>query len=212
MNDPYKILGVSPSDSDDKIKDAYRELIKKYHPDNYSQSPMSEIANEKTAEISSAFDEIMNSRRGGGNASEANSSYKNNFYSQSGSASYTDIRKSIQKGDITAAEAMLDRFDDNQRDAEWYFLKGSVCYKRGWLNEAFDHFSTATNKDPQNAEYRAALNQMQNNRNGNMNGNPFGQYRTNPNATGCTSCDMCSSLICADCCCECMGGDLISCC
>ena len=29
---------------------------------------------------------------------------------------------------------------------------------------------------------------------------------------GCNACDMCSSLICADCCCECMGGDLISCC
>ncbi|HBN81189.1 MAG TPA: molecular chaperone DnaJ, partial [Ruminococcaceae bacterium] len=28
----------------------------------------------------------------------------------------------------------------------------------------------------------------------------------------CSACDACSSLICADCCCECMGGDLIPCC
>jgi len=217
MNDSYKVLGVSPSDSDEKIKEAYRELIKKYHPDNYSQSPMSDIAGEKTAEINSAFDDIMNMRRGGGNASEAKNDYTDYDFSkkndsQNGNTSLSEIRRLIQNGEVTTAESMLDRVALSQRGAEWYFLKGSVCYTRGWLNEAFDNFTSASNMEPQNAEYRAALNQMQNNRNGNMNGSPFNQYRTNPNAQGCSSCDMCSSLICADCCCECMGGDLISCC
>ena len=30
--DPYQILGVSPSASDDEVKQAYRTLSKKYHP------------------------------------------------------------------------------------------------------------------------------------------------------------------------------------
>ena len=73
------------------------------------------------------------------------------------------------------------------------------------------HFQTANRMDPNNMEYTAALNQMMWQR---QNARPAGGYRTytyggNP---GCSSCDLCTSLICADCCCECMGGDLIHCC
>lgn len=208
MNNAYKILGVSPSDSDEKIKEAYRELVKKYHPDNYSQSPINDIAGDKMSEINAAFDEIMNIRRGSGNASE--SGYSNTSYESS--SDYNEIRRLIQSNDVTIAENLLENVPSDSRGGEWYFLKGSVCYKRGWLNEAFENFTTATNMDPQNVEYRAALDQMQRSRQGQMNGSPFQQYRTNPNASGCSSCDMCQGLICADCCCECMGGDLISCC
>ena len=35
MTDPYKVLGVSPNATDDEVKDAYRRLARKYHPDNY---------------------------------------------------------------------------------------------------------------------------------------------------------------------------------
>ena len=210
MNYFYSVLGGSPSDSDEKIKEAYRELVKKYHPDNYSQSPLNDLAVEKMAEINAAFDDIMNTRRGSGNASEYG--YSNSNSSYQGSSDYREIRRLIQAGNITAAENMLDSIDSSLRGGEWYFLKGSVCYTRGWLNEAFENFTTASNIDPQNAEYKAALYQMQRNRQGQMNGSPYQQYRTNPNAAGCSSCDMCQGLICADCCCECMGGDLISCC
>ena len=43
----------------------------------------------------------------------------------------------------------------------------------------------------------------------------YGGYNPNMSTSGvggCNACDMCQGLICADCCCECMGGDLISCC
>lgn len=205
MKDPYKVLGVSPSDSDETIKAAYKELVKKYHPDNYAQSPLNDMAEEKMQEINSAFDEIMNMRRGSANAGESGNGGQN--------MNYWQVRNLIQSGDITRADSILNSVPQQEKNAEWFFLKGSVCYTRGWLNEAYDNFTTASNLDPQNAEYRAALEQMNRNRGGFMNGNPNPQqYNTNPNVTGCNGCDICNGLICADCCCECMGGDLISCC
>lgn len=204
MKDPYKVLGVSPTASDAEVKAAYKELVKKYHPDNYSQSPLGELADEKMREINNAFDEIMNMRRGSSNAGEQNNGGR--------SMNYSYIRNLIQNGDVTQADNMLNSVPQNEKTAEWFFLKGSVCYTRGWLNEAYDNFTTAANLDPNNQEYRAALDQMNRNRGGYMNGNPNPQYNTNPNVTGCNGCDVCNGLICADCCCECMGGDLISCC
>ena len=59
MNDPYKILGVSPNASDEDIKKAYRELARKYHPDKYRDSDISELANEKMKEVNAAYEEIQ---------------------------------------------------------------------------------------------------------------------------------------------------------
>ena len=46
MTDPYKVLGVSPNATDDEVKDAYRRLARKYHPDNYVNNPLSDLATE----------------------------------------------------------------------------------------------------------------------------------------------------------------------
>lgn len=62
--DPYKILGVSPTASDAEIKSAYKELVKKYHPDQYQDNPLADVAEEKMSEINAAYDQIMTSRRG----------------------------------------------------------------------------------------------------------------------------------------------------
>ena len=65
MTDPYKVLGVSPSASDEEVKKAYRELARKYHPDHYQNDPLSDLAEEKMKEITAAYDQIMDMRRGG---------------------------------------------------------------------------------------------------------------------------------------------------
>lgn len=217
MNNPYDVLGVNQNSTDEQIKETYRELAKKYHPDNYADSPLREFADQKMGEINAAYDEIMNLRRGGGRSS-SNQTYSNTYnnYNQANrsNSNFADIRAMIQANRLVDAEELLDGIPLNSRDAEWYFLKGSVFYSRGWLEDAQNHFTSACRMDPNNAEYRAALNRMGWQRQGNMGGYGQGQYRQpyNRNAGGCSGCDVCTGLICADCCCECMGGDLIGCC
>lgn len=230
INDPYKILGVSESASDEEIKNAYRELAKKYHPDNYADSPLADVANKKMQELNEAFDQVMNARRmsAAGQQAAQQTQYQNTGYYRQETQSYTqgsydhaesnsgmaDIRRMIQTNRLVEAEELLNGIPTANRDAEWYFLKGSVYFSRGWLDDALNHFNTACRLNPNNPEYRAALNRMMWQKQGNMGGSPGHPYRTpQSNRTGgCDACSICQGLICADCCCECMGGDLISCC
>ena len=199
MKDPYEILGIQPSATDEEVKNAYRELARKYHPDNYANNPLSDLAQEKMQEINEAYDAIVRMRRQGGGqrASQGRQT----------ASRYPDIRNMVNTNRIVDAETLLDGIPASSRDAEWYFLKGSVLYKKGWLEEAYSHFATACRMDPSNMEYRTAFNQMNMQR-------QTGGYRTTGRqmSGGCSACDMCQGLICADCCCECMGGDLIRCC
>ncbi len=72
----YQILGVSPYASDDEIKQAYRSLAKKYHPDRYVNSPLAESASEKMKEINNAYDSIMDMRKNGGGAGKDSFNYR----------------------------------------------------------------------------------------------------------------------------------------
>lgn len=200
MKDPYEILGVSRNATDEEIKNAYRALARKYHPDSYADNPLADLAGEKMKEINEAYDAIMNTRKGkksnGNNYSDPNSKF-------------SDIRELIMQNRLDDAQMLLDGVPFDKRDAEWYFLNGSVLYKRGWFNDAYSSFSTAVRLDPNNPEYRQALANMQRQGAGGFNG----PYRSGGNMGGsCSSLDVCQGLICADCCCECLGGNLIPCC
>ena len=156
-------------------------------------------------EINAAYDQIMTSRRGGGYQS-AGSGYDGYASSQGFDSGY--LRSLIQSGSYTQADQILDNVSASERNAEWYFLKGTICHRRGWLNEAYNNFTRAVQLDPDNMEYQSVLAQMNRQRSGYMSGNPTQGYR----AGGMSGPDCCSSLCCADCCCEMMGGDLIPCC
>lgn len=68
MTDPYQVLGVSPTASDDEVKKAYRQLCKKYHPDANVGKPDAAQAEKKFMEVQQAYEEIMHRRQGGGSA------------------------------------------------------------------------------------------------------------------------------------------------
>ncbi len=205
MTDPYKVLGVSPDASDDEIKKAYRQLARKYHPDKYRDSDLSELASEKMKEVNEAYDQIKKMRENGGGKKNAGGSY-NYGGGTSSDPTYAEIRRMINTGNIGRAEQMLYSVPDQQRGAEWNFLMGCVAARRGNYVDAQRFFDIASSMDPYNNEYRSAQNELRNRANG-----YGGGYKTS-NSGGCSTCDMCSGLLCADCCCECCGGDLISCC
>ncbi len=200
MKDPYAVLGVSKNATDEQIKNAYRELARKYHPDNYTDNPLSDLASEKMKEINEAYDAIMNNRKGGYKSSG------NAYQGSNTSSSFPEVRSLINQGRLEQAQEVLDGVAPQARDAEWYFLNGTVLYRRGWFDQAYTSFATACRMDPANPEYRNALNRAQH-----QSAGQYNPYRTYGPA-GMNTCDCCTNLICADCCCECMGGDLIPCC
>lgn len=65
MIDPYRVLGVSRSASDDEIKKAYRSLSRKYHPDANINNPNKDQAEEKFKQVQQAYDQIMKEKQSG---------------------------------------------------------------------------------------------------------------------------------------------------
>lgn len=200
---PYEILGVSESATDDEIKEAYRKLAKKYHPDRYIDDGLKEMATEKMQQINEAYDAIKNMRAGKG-ASWGYGSTDSYGGQGSANSSFASIRTMINSGMYSAAEEALERVPADKRDAEWNFLRGCVLLRRGWYHDATKHFDTACRMDPYNQEYRQARLKME----------TMTTQSSTGNAAMCnsTGCDCCCDLICLDSFCECCGGDLISCC
>ena len=201
MKDPYVVLGVSPDASDEEIKRAYRELARKYHPDNYTGNALEDLAQEKMQEINEAYDVVQEQRRVGG-----------------GSAAFGQVRAAIERGDIDLAQELLEKM--STRSAEWHFLMGSVHYRKGWFDEAVRHMQTACSLEPGNQEYATAYNRMRTNSqwrhgpgqpgdtsyrrgfgNGYDNGPGYG------NGGGMSCCDCCTTMLCANCLSECLCGN-----
>lgn len=192
---PFEVLGLPQGADDNSVKEAYKNLARRYSVNGTTPD------GAKMREIDEAYDAIVLSRTGG----------SSNSYSNAGptyvNTDFSDIRAKINGGKTDEAEILLDGVPIGQRTAEWYYLKGTVEYRKGWLENAARSFERASEMEPGNAEYRRACS--------NINSDRAGGYRTERRTeknSGCSSCDICSGLLCADCCCECFGGDLIPCC
>ena len=204
MKDPYQVLGVSPSATDEEIKDKYRTLVKKYHPDKFADSDLAELANEKMKDINAAYDEIQKIRNNRSKGGTESGGY--NPGSSSNSEFFTRIRQLINAGSIFEAEQMLISSAQDKRGAEWHYLYACVMVKKGYYADAQRYFDIACSLEPDNREYQNAREMFR------ARSGQYGSYRTYQSSNGCCDLDCCTSLICADCCCECMGGDLIRCC
>jgi len=202
MTDPYKVLNIPSTATDEEVKKAYRDLARKYHPDRYHDNPLADLAQEKMKEINEAYDQIQRQRSGRGSSAPQGgySAYQQQTYS--GSPVFQQIRMAINRNDLGMAEQLLAQISDH--NGEWNFLKGTICYRRGWVDEALRYFQTACQMDPGNAEYRQALSRLQNN----------GEtYRPSGFETFSTDCggNMCLKLTCVYCACNTCGGVPIFC-
>ena len=202
MNDPYKVLGVPETATDAEIKKAYLNLARKYHPDNYHDNPLEDLAQEKMKEINAAYEQITKERSGGNRGGGSSYGYGGasgyggggyqgwNTQSSSRSSVLQQVRIAINSGDLSRAEALLANYTDH--NAEWNFLKGAICYRRGWMDEAKRYYQTACQMDPGNPEYRSALEFMEN--------GGAGAYRPGGGPFGTDACgddSLCGKLCCA---------------
>lgn len=187
--DPYRVLGVSRDADEETIKKAYRELVKKYHPDKYVNTPMAEVANEKMKEINEAYDMITK-----GTANQQYSGY-GGYHQDYSQVSYQSVRVLLNIGRIADAERMLNQLPKN---AEWHFLYGMLCMRRGWYDRAVENIQTAINMDPNNIEYRSVFENIRNRNR---------TYTSSPYNTSTIRCGGCPSALCTLClcwnCCHC---------
>lgn len=193
MQNPYEVLGIKEGASLEEIKAAYREQVKKYHPDKHQDNPLQDLAEEKLQEINEAYEYLM---RNNGKAS-GYESYSGGRSGQSRNPEFMEVRRMIDRGNLPGAEATLNRI--KTRNAEWFFLSGMISLRKGWYDDAVSNVQNAISMDPSNMEYRNALNSIMASGAG---------YRTQAFGRGYTSnddlCRMLQCYCCADALCDCI--------
>lgn len=203
MTDPYQVLGISPTASDEEVKKAYRNLAMKYHPDNYADNPLSELAEEKMKEINEAYDRIQKERQSGGGGYSsgytAGGSYGSSY---SGSSEYATVRAKINNRDFSGAESILNSVSVDRRGAEWNFLMGCVCVGKNDTFDAQKYVDQAVYMDPSNAEYRQLQQRLRGAGAYRTYGGGYGGGYQGANGQNCDMCDVCTVLMCLDCLCR----------
>lgn len=216
INNPYEVLGVSPSASDDEIKRHIAILPESITGMANIDNPLADLAEEKFKQVQEAYDMIMKERASGGG-------YSYGYGSSSGSSSYNGYGANYQSAQqdprLQAAvnyinsrrfrEALNTLDQINERSAIWYYLSG--CANAGLGNNvlARDHAAQAVNMEPNNMQYRQLLNQLNYTSSRYQNSSYGNGYSSG--TTPCGTGNMCCDLFVADSLCECMGGDLCSC-
>ena len=213
MRDPYQVLGVPSTATDEEVKKAYRNLARKYHPDNYHDNPLADLAQERMKEINEAYEEIQTQRKRGASAGSygtssgytGGASYGYGGYGgyQSYAGPYQRVRMAILQNDLNLAEELLNAMQNH--DAEWNFLKGVLCQKRGWMDEAKRYYETAVQMDPDNREYQRALD-MAEGRGGAYRPEGYSQMSSAECGDG-TCLRLCGTLLC----CNALGGGYFCC-
>ena len=172
IEDPYKILGVSPDASDEEIKRAYRRLAKQYHPD---LNPGDEVAAKKMQQVNAAYEQIKNpekaQQRPGSGYSQYDpfgfggyggyGGYRQQSYSDAGSDdSYQQAAMNyIRFGRYREALNTLENSTD--RNARWYYLSAIANDGLGNQVTALEHIRRAVSMEPDNQEYLRMLDQIE---------------------------------------------------
>ncbi len=221
---PFEILGVREDVTMDELYAAYRSLRSQYENKRFEPGEVGADACAKLEEIETAYNDACDLLR--------SRPYKTNDNPEMSKDSY-DFTENLDEADKAVREKRMDdaqRILDNctNRSARWHYIQSAVFYSKNWHADALKQLEFACNMEPTNTKYadakRALETQMrahtseksnsfysENEKNGeSVYSGPETHYTTG--RRGCTVCDVCNGLLCADCCCECMGGDCITCC
>lgn len=167
MLDPYSLLGVERSASDEEIKKAYRKLSRKYHPDANINNPNKEQAEEKFKQVQQAYEQIMKEREYGSSYGNSSGSYGfGGFQGQSATASDDeDIRymaaaaNYLQTGYYREAWNVLQNI--SRREGSWYYYSALAHSGMGNNVQALSFAQEALSRDPQNMEYQRLVQRLQ---------------------------------------------------
>lgn len=165
IDDPYKVLGVSPNASDDEIKQAYRRLAKLYHPD---RNPGDAEAARKMQQVNAAYEQIKNPTKAQGPGSQGYNPYGYNPYSQRPYDSYQESTDDqYQKAAYQYIrfgryrEALNTLENATERNARWYYLSAIANDALGNQVTALEHIRRAVSMEPGNRAYLQALDQIE---------------------------------------------------
>ena len=176
MDDPYKILGVSPDATDAEIKQAYRKLAKQYHPD---LNPGDAYAAKKMQEVNAAYEQIKNPDKGPsgyGSSQPGYGSAQGYGYDPFGGAWQRAWEQQArqQQGDPYQRsaeqyiryrryqEALNTLQSSPQRDARWYYLSALANDGLGNQVTALEHIRKAVSMEPDNYTYLQTLEDIEN--------------------------------------------------
>ncbi|MBQ8813234.1 MAG: J domain-containing protein [Lachnospiraceae bacterium] len=162
MIDPYQVLGVERSATDDEIKKAYRKLSRKYHPDANINNPNAAQAEMKFKEVQQAYEQIVREREGGGRGGYGYS-YENRGYSYQGTgddavkmqaaANYINNRYYREALNVLSQVAV--------HDGRWYFFSALANAGLGNNVLAKEQARQALSLEPDNWEYQNLVNRLE---------------------------------------------------
>ena len=202
MIDPYSVLGVSSSATDEEIKKAYRSLSRKYHPDANINNPNKDEAEAKFKEVQQAYSQIMDEREKGYTGGYSGYS---GYGQQSSGAGYNESDSHmqaamhyIQSGHYKEALNVLDTI--TPRSAQWYFLSAVANSGVGNNVTALEHAEEAVRLEPGNIQYQMYLQRL------NGTGGWYTQKQQDMGTTVFGGGDFCCKLMVANCLCNVCGG------
>lgn len=206
------ILGVGENCTQDELYAAYRQKRDIYADMRFEPGEKGEEACAMLQEIEDAYN-------------EANDIIASRYEIKYTGEDLSDVDNAIKEGKLDEAQSILDNCAN--RTARWHYLQSAIFFRKKWAGDAYRQLEIACQMEPDNQQFQEAKRNLERHLKANTTSQENSFYNdsrksegersyTDIHATrsprGCTVCDVCSTLICADCCCECMGGDLISCC